>query len=53
MTFVIFLSTFNVHILLSVTSINLVPFNYIDDDFECINLLLNFYNDFPIFSGFV
>ena len=25
----------------------------IDDDFEFINLLLNFFNDFPIFSGFV
>ena len=30
-----------------------MPFNYIDNDFEFINLLLNFFNDFPIFSGFV
>ena len=32
---------------------SVVPFNYIDDDFKFINLLLNFFNDFPIFSGFV
>ena len=32
---------------------NVLPFNYIDDEFEFINLLLNFFNDFPIFSGFV
>ena len=30
-----------------------MPFNYIDDDFEFINLLLNFFNDYLIFSGFV
>ena len=30
-----------------------VSFNYIDDNFEFINLLLNFLNDFPKFSGFV
>ena len=28
-------------------------FNYIDEDFECINFLLNFFNDFSIYSGFV
>ena len=32
---------------------SVLPFNYVDDDFEFINLLLNFFNDFPIFSGFV
>ena len=33
--------------------IKCIPFNYIDDDFQFINLLLNFFNDFLIFSGFV
>ena len=32
---------------------SVLSFNYIDDDFEFINLLLNFFNDFPIISGFV
>ena len=32
---------------------SVLPFNYIDDDFEFINLFQNFFIDFPIFSGFV
>ena len=32
---------------------NVSPFNYTDDDFEFINFVLNFFNDFSIFSGFV
>ena len=30
-----------------------LPFNYLSDDFEFVNLLLHFFNGFPIFSGFV
>ena len=30
-----------------------LPFNYIEESFELINFLLNFFHDFPIFSCFV
>ena len=30
-----------------------LPFNYLSHDFEFVNLLLNFFNGFLIFSGFV
>jgi len=33
-------------------SSNNFPFNYLDDDVEFANLLLNFFNDFPLFNAF-